>query len=411
MAQQTKEEFAAQIEKEEYDKFGSYKYDEDMYNSAFFREIVSQYLMLYKALSAKDPKSEHLLSLLKQYTEIDTDSDDYSYDKEADIVTGIINELDAYLGIAKRQRVETARDMDRRQKMRVFFEAAEDQYEILTNLKMFFNVLSTGLLSPGECPNPGIINSDAPFSSVNMPLFTHAARMMDISEETRNSIPFMMGLINIAQINPEQIRYMLRDNNDEIVMMKLWKRNGSEYEPLYVEIDKVKAYLMSVGKLRSESLWPGCIALGLESLGYDIEADDPAMLLDMVIGPNKDKYEGVDLLKPYEKSYETNPETEKVRMSFFNETMNIYASLINVRDYKARSVKETLLLIFAIKELLGFIIGCTGRPVSRAKNAMQLVKDKSDEVKALLESKAIGDMRLREACEKIDKMYRRFLEY
>ena len=412
MSKITDEEFIEKIEREEYEKFAEYEYvwQGDGWNPMYFREIIAQYLNLYKGIGGIDPKSAELLSLLKQYSEFKID-EDYSYTAESDLVSDIMNELDAYFLVAKKQRMETAKGMDTSLKSRLLFEITQNQYEILSNLKILFYALCTGTLLQEECPNPDDLDSDAAFNKIDTPLFVHSTMPYDIAGSVLANNGFFRALANITLIKPGYIGSAVRDRNNGFITVKLWKNNRGEYTPQYVEVKKTEVYLLSLGQYESESLWPGCFAAALEKLGYNVDSDDPEKLIDFVIGPNKDFFRDYDLFNPVDISYEIDPEQDKVRLSFLNDLLIIYKALLDIRDLRARTQKETLLMIFALKMSIGGVIGAIGKPVSSLKTHMDFLKRLSGDTIRVITEKNISDPKLTAACNSIAKVYERFLTF
>lgn len=411
MAKITDEKFIEKLYQEVNRKFSAYDYGRDftMWNSIYIREIIGQYVKHYKTIGGKDPKCAKLLSLLKQYSEFSMD-DYYIYTEEADILTDTIKELDSYFDIAQKQRAEIAKDMDKTIQSHLLLEVTQNQYEILSNLQLLFYALCTGTLSKDECPGSAKRKVDTPFNKIDTPLFAHAVCPNDISEETRSSNGFFMALSNIALLNPKYISDCLRNNNNGFTTVKLWQRNGAEYTPKYIDVKMTEVYLLSLGKYKSESLWPGCFAAALKFLGYNVDSDNPTDLIDIVIGPNGDLFNDYDLFNPVNVVNTINPKQDETRLDFYNDILATYKILLKVRNLQARTQKEFVLLMLTVREVMNGIIGGIGRPVSSLKPYFELLKKISDNSYKTITDKNISDPKLSDAYDSIARAYEKFLK-
>ena len=414
------EEFGQKILDEEYDKFGEYVYDDSMFNSKYIKEILSQYVMLFRYICGSDSESEKVLSLIDEYTDIIPD-DTYTYDSEAWLFFEIYSELVSYIDLAKKQRMKIKRHMEKLSsvgrdnidqdaffKERLLFEIAQVRYEIANNLLIFFVGLANGFMPEDEGPKFDISESASSLGMYNMPILVHTPVNYDISDDMKEKSPFFIGLSNIAGLTPERILGMFRDENNGKAIVRLWNKENGEYVPEYVEIDKSKVYIDYMTTYRSECMWACSILAALENSGRSVETSSPEDLIEAMLGPKLKLYDWCDLLFPIPIP-ELDEDEEEIRKSLFRMTVGVYKDLLSVSNLKASMMRQSVLLMFAIKELMGVVNGAIGRPVSGSIRAVEHLKMRSDNVRRAMISHRISDNYLKLVCDNVDRLYSKFM--
>ena len=96
-------------------------------------------------------------------------------------------------------------------------------------------------------------------NQANAPLFPHEPRMNDIQQLASGNCYMLAGLADLAKSRPQQIKDMIRDNGDGTATVRFYEKNGNNYTPVYVKVDKQVRKVAKMTQGGENCLWVSVI--------------------------------------------------------------------------------------------------------------------------------------------------------
>ena len=362
----------------------SENYSTSYIQGQYYKEMLKEYITVYRGICGKGEDISKLFDLLSQYASMNISDPDYTYVDEADNLRDAFYGTTEYNKILDKVNEELSRMIDgwlasvnpkavnpqqRQQELKLIGQAEQilNRRSFVYDSILILNAMLQGLLEEGYPEEERI--PDSSYGFVNLPMMTHIPFTDDLDETELMYNPLMQVLYNMVAVNSYIPIDMCHDYDNGNVCVRLWRREEDDFIPVYTSVVKSEVYMNKIGYANQKTIWPGIIEAAFENVGLP---DSKEEMVEAILGPAASKYDMKFLcgrnIRPVENwSKEL---TEAVR-SYMRCLYDIYSAFLLTNSLVAEDELPYVKLQYAIKEGMDIIACCLGQTLEQARDAMK----------------------------------------